>query len=128
MLVLLIFAVPIAQCFIRETETVQYAQSFLRIICLACPTTAINFLIITVFQTSGAKVRPLILSLLRKGSLDIPLMLMFRRLGGITAISWATPVADFTTLVIAVILLIPFLQSLERKEPARTTAVQIFTS
>lgn len=46
-------AAPISRCFIADAETVRYGQHFLKIICLACPTTAINFMVITVFQTIG---------------------------------------------------------------------------
>lgn len=63
----------------------------MRIVCLACPTTALNFLIITVFQATGQRVQPLILSLLRKGGLDIPLMLVQNRFIGVDGIAWATP-------------------------------------
>ena len=47
------FAAPIAGSFISDEETVHYGQHFLKIICLACPTTAINFMCITVFQAVG---------------------------------------------------------------------------
>ena len=67
------FAAPIAGSFISDAETVRCGQHFLKIICLACPTTAVNFMCITVFQAIGKKVQPLFLSLLRKGSLDIVL-------------------------------------------------------
>ena len=45
--------------FISDAETVNYGQHFLKIICLACPTTAINFMVITIFQAIGKKVQPL---------------------------------------------------------------------
>lgn len=67
---------PISRCFIADTETVRYGQRFPKIICLACLTTAVNFIFITGFQAIGKKVQPLCLSLLRKGSLDVVLMLI----------------------------------------------------
>ncbi len=48
-------AAPIAGSFISDADTVGYGQQFLKIICLACPTTAINFMAITVFQAIGKK-------------------------------------------------------------------------
>lgn len=42
------FAAPIAGSFISDAETVRYGQHFLKIICLACLTTAVNFMCITV--------------------------------------------------------------------------------
>lgn len=105
-------ATTITQCFINDAVTVEYGRSFLRIVCIACPTTALNFLAITIFQATGRKVQPLILSLLRKGGLDIPLMLLFNGWIGIRGIAWATPLADLLALVVSLILTIPYLKRL----------------
>lgn len=77
-------AVPIAGSFISDADTVGYGQQFLKIICLACPTTAINFMSITVFQAIDKKIQPLFLSLLCKGSLDVVFMLLLNRSIGIS--------------------------------------------
>lgn len=105
-------ATPITRCFIDNGATVAFGRAFLRIVCLACPTTALNFLAITIFQATGKKVQPLILSLLRKGGLDIPLMLLFNGIAGISGIAWATPVADALALVVSVVLIVPYLRKL----------------
>lgn len=110
--ILYFMAVPISQCFISDPETVYFGQSFLKIICLACPTTAINFMAITIFQAIGKKKQPLFLSLLRKGSLDVILMLVFNRFVGIAGIAWATPAADGIAFIISMTLLIPYLKTL----------------
>lgn len=107
-------ATPITRCFIDDSATVAYGRTFLRIVCLACPTTALNFLAITVFQATGRKTQPLILSLLRKGGLDIPLMMLFNSFAGISGIAWATPLADALALVVSAALLIPYLKKLAR--------------
>ena len=106
------FAAPISGSFISDAETVGYGQKFLKIICLACPTTAINFMCITVFQAIGKKVQPLFLSLLRKGSIDIIFMLLLNKTMGISGIAWATPFADWIAFVISVSLIIPYLRKL----------------
>lgn len=106
-------AVPISRCFIADTETVRYGQHFLKIICLACPTTAVNFMVITVFQASGKKVQPLCLSLLRKGSLDVEFMLILNHAVGVSGIAWATPIADWIAFVISVALIVPQLRQLK---------------
>lgn len=110
--ILYFMAAPISQCFISDPETVYFGQSFLKIICLACPTTAINFMAITIFQAIGKKKQPLFLSLLRKGSLDVILMLVFNRFVGINGIAWATPAADGIAFIISMTLLIPYLKTL----------------
>ena len=103
------FAAPISGSFISDAETVGYGQKFLKIICLACPTTAINFMCITIFQAIGKKTQPLFLSLLRKGSLDIVFMLLLNKTMGISGIAWATPFADWIAFVISLSFIIPTL-------------------
>ncbi len=110
-------ATPITRCFIDDAETVRFGRAFLRIVCLACPTTALNFLVLTVFQATGKRVQPLILSLLRKGGLDIPLMLLLDHLLELNGVAWATPLADMMALLVAVAMIIPYLRRLAR-EPA----------
>ena len=106
-------ATPISSCFIADTETVQYGQHFLKIICLFCPTTAVNFMVITVFQAIGRKIQPLFLSLLRKGSLDVVFMLILNGAVGVSGIAWATPFADWIAFVISVALIVPQLRQLK---------------
>lgn len=105
-------ATPITACFINDPETVSYGRAFLRIVCLACPTTALNFLAITVFQATGKRVQPLALSLLRKGGLDIPLMILLNTVIGINGIAWATPLADILALTVSLVLTVPYLRKL----------------
>lgn len=109
------FATPIVGGFISDTETVTYGQKFLKIICLACPSTAINFMVITIFQAIGKKVQPLLLSLLRKGSLDIVFMILLDRAIGISGIAWATPFADWIALIISLVLIAPCLIKLGKE-------------
>lgn len=109
-------AAPIAGSFISDANTVSYGQQFLKIICLACPTTAINFMVITVFQAIGKKIQPLFLSLLRKGSLDVVFMLLLNRTMGISGIAWATPFSDWIAFVISASLIIPYLKKLKENK------------
>lgn len=108
-------ATPITRCFIDDVTTVEFGRAFLRIVCIACPTTALNFLAITIFQATGKKVQPLILSLLRKGGLDIPLMFLFNNTIGITGIAWATPLADVLALIFSAVLTVPYLKRISEK-------------
>lgn len=107
-LTLFLFASPITRCFIRNDETVAYGRDFLKVICFTCPSTAVNFMIITVFQATKQRIQPLVLSLLRKGSLDIPLMIILNHSFGVRGIAWAAPLADWTALIVSVLLFIPF--------------------
>lgn len=115
-------ATTITRCFINNDATVAYGRRFLRIISLACPTTALNFLAIMVFQATGKRAQPLLLSLLRKGSLDIPLMLLLNALAGISGIVWATPIADVLALMVSAALLLPYLKRLTSSESHATVS------
>ena len=112
---MILCAAPITRCFINDAATVAYGRDFLRIVALACPSTALNFLSITIFQATGRRRQPLILSLLRKGGLDIPLMLLLNRLLGVQGVAWATPIADLTALCVAAALALPYLKSLSKE-------------
>ena len=65
-------------------------------------------IIITMFQAIGQKTRPMFLSLLRKGCLDIPFMFLMRALMGMNGIPYAAPIADTLAMLISVIVFIPF--------------------
>lgn len=106
-------ATLIIKYFINDGTTIEYGRTFLRILSIACPTTALNFLAITVFQATGRKIRPLILSMLRKGCLDIPLMFLLNNIFGIKGIAWATPLADEIAFIITALLVIPYLKRLK---------------
>lgn len=107
---------PLVSAFIDNPLTVKYGQKFQRIICIPGPCISVTLIIITVFQSAGKKIQPLLLSLLRKGGLDIPFMILFDVLFGIDGIIWATPIADFSAMIIAILTLIPFWKRLESEE------------
>ncbi len=109
------FAGPITRCFIRNGQTVAYGRDFLKVICFTCPSTAVNFMVIMVFQATKQKVQPLILSLLRKGSLDIPLMIALQREVGIRGIAWAVPLADWIALAVALAMFLPYLRKIKKE-------------
>lgn len=103
---------PVVKAFINDAQTIRYGSVFQRIICITGPCTAITMIIITIFQSVGQKVKPLILSMLRKGGLDVPFMLLMNALIGVNGIAWATPIADFCAMLTGLILFIPFWKKL----------------
>ena len=112
--VLYFCAAPFTRCFINNAETVAHGRTFLRIICLACPTSTLIFFAMIVFQATGQRVQPIVLSLLRKGLLDVPLMFFFDHLIGLRGIAWATPAADILALSAAAAMLLPYLKRLQK--------------
>lgn len=110
---LFVCAVPVVKGFIDDKETVAYGQHFLRIICITCPAVSVTMMIISVFQATGQKTRPMILSLLRKGGLDIPFMFLMNAAAGANGIPWATPIADSLAMGMALVLFIPYRKQLK---------------
>lgn len=108
-------AVPLIQAFINDAATVAYGQHFLRVICITCPAIAITMMVISVFQATGQKGRPLVLSFLRKGGIDIPLMLIISATAGVNEIPWATPISDLLAMIISLIMFIPYWNSFKKK-------------
>jgi putative MATE family efflux protein len=105
----------IVRAFIDDPQTVMYGSRFQRIICVTGVFIPVSMVIITMFQSVGRKITPLILSMLRKGGVDIPAMLLINRLVGIYGIAWATPIADTVSMVVAVICFVPFWKELRRR-------------
>lgn len=111
-----IFAPELISIFIRDTTTIHYGQTFLRIISLAIPIYTLTFIIITVFQAVGRGKEPLILSILHKGSIDILLMFMIVKLYGVSKITLATPISETLALIIGIFMIIHFLKELKYAE------------
>ncbi|MEA4927500.1 MAG: MATE family efflux transporter [Candidatus Limiplasma sp.] len=124
---LYLFAPQITNCFINDGETVRYGSSFLRIICFVCPTTCVNFLVITIFQAIGRKVQPLVLSMMRKGIIDLPLMFLFNGISGLIGIAWAIPIADWICFVVSIFMVVPYLKyfrTVSQPAPAVTAGLE----
>ena len=107
--ILLFFgAVPLVRFFIDDAETVAYGQYFLKVIAITCAAISVTMMIITIFQATGKKLQPTILSLVRKGGFDIPLMFIMNSAMGSQGIPWATPISDALAMLLALLLFIPY--------------------
>lgn len=98
----------VIRAFLADEVTVAYGQHFLRVICLTCPAVSITMMTICIFQATGQKGRPLLLSLLRKGGLDIPFMFLMNAAAGADGIPWATPISDALSMLTALALVLPY--------------------
>ncbi len=106
---------PLVRAFIDDAETVRYGSMFQRIICITGPFTAITTVIISIFQSVGQKGKPLVLSMLRKGGLDVPFMFLLDFLGGADAIAWATPIADCGAMLVGILMFVPLWRKMGRE-------------
>lgn len=105
-----LFAPQLIAFFIRDSETIRYGTAFLRVISLAIPVYSLTYIIIAVFQAVGQSEAPLLLSVFRKGPLYILLLFWIRHLFGVQYITWASPVIEVLTLVIALFMIIKLLR------------------
>ena len=96
-----IAAPAIASVFIKDSETIRYAASFLRRMVIAMPLVAVNYPMIIQFQAMGKARESLICSILRKGALDIPLLFLFDRIAPLYGLMWVQPVVDLISLLAA---------------------------
>lgn len=110
MIIFRAFSGELIAAFINEAESVEYGRAFLSVFALAAPLTALTYLLNMVFQATGNRIQSLVLSVLRKGVLDIPLMFLFRALIGLTGVVWAEPVAELLSAIVAFAMLLRFLK------------------
>lgn len=96
-----IFAKEITGFFINDTETISYASSFLRMMVIAMPFMAISYLAITQFQAMQMVKEALICSIIRKGVLDIPLLILLDSLFPLYGCMWVQPIVDFISFIVA---------------------------
>ena len=106
-----LFAPQLVGFFIQDPDTIFYGAKFLRILCIAVSIYPVLFVIIAVFQAVGQSVKPFLLSLLHKGSLDIVLFFVIRQLFGLDSILWASPIMAAVALAAGLILIANFFRS-----------------
>ena len=84
----------------------------MNVIALGVPLCAITYTMNTVFQATGQRTKAFVLSILRKGFLDIPLMFVFKFFFERIGVVMATPVAEGISAVLAFALFIPMIKRL----------------
>lgn len=107
-----LFAPQLVGFFINDADTIFYGTKFLRILCIAVSIYPILFVIIAVFQAVGQSAKPFLLSLLHKGSLDIVLFFVIRKLYGLDYILWASPIMAAVALAVGMVLIIKWFRQL----------------
>lgn len=87
--------------FNGDPATAEMATDFLRILCLAVPFMLFNLHISFSFQAMGMGKQTLILSSLRQGVVNIPLLFVMNHFFGLYGIVWTQLIADIITGVIS---------------------------
>ena len=96
-----LLAPQIAGIFNGHAETVAMSTDFLRILCLAVPLMLFNLQISFTFQAMGMGKQSLILSSLRQGVVNIPLLFVMNAAFGLYGIVWTQLISDVITAVIS---------------------------
>lgn len=104
MILLELYAEPVTGFFVPDADTILYGSRFLRLRVLALPFTTIEFTLIAVFQGTGSAKQAFILSFLRKGIIDLPLMMLADMLWPMYGIMLVQPFMEFAGAVTAVIM------------------------
>ena len=99
--------------FIKNEETVSLAASFLRRMVLAMPAMAFCNPVVNLFQASGRIKRATLITVIRKGVLDIPLLALMDRLSPLYGCMWVQPLVDGSAMMVTIFLYLKF----RREEP-----------
>ena len=99
-----LFAPTIAGAFNGHQATVEMSTDFLRILCIAVPFMLFNLQISFTFQAMGMGKESLILSSLRQGVVNIPLLFIMNAAFGLYGIVWTQLISDIITGVISYIV------------------------
>ena len=94
------FAPYIVSLFQGDPATVEMATVCLRSLCLSVPFMLFNLQISFTFQAMGKGKQSLLLSSLRQGVVNIPLLFIMNALFGLEGIFWTQLIADIITGII----------------------------
>jgi multidrug efflux pump len=114
MAICLLFTRQLIGIFINnEGASLYYGMRFLQILCIGCPFSAFAYAVISFFQAIGESRRSFFLATLRKGALDIPLMIILNHHLPAYGIVMATPITDVICCIVAVISFIRILRHIK---------------
>ena len=113
-----LFARQLITFFINEPASVEFGTRFLRILAFAAPLCALSYMANTIFQAAGKRKYSLVLSTMRKGVVDIPAMIIFKMLMGLSGVTLATPFAEVTSAITAGVLYTRFKKSMKEMKLA----------
>ncbi len=99
-----VFAGQLVMIFNRDPLTVEMSTDFLRIFCIPVPLMIINFQMSFMFQAIGRGRESLLLSSLRQGLVNIPLLFLMNWLFGLYGLVFTQLISDCLTTVISVLL------------------------
>ena len=98
------FAPLIMRAFIKDPDTVRFGTQFLRARCFATPLMFLCFSMVHFAQAIGRGKESFWLAVIRQIVFNIPILILFNRLFGMTGIVWTQAVADMLTVIASYII------------------------
>ncbi len=89
--------------FIDDALTISMGAPLLRIMCISTPLMAMAFLMVTMFQSVGRIKESTVISVMRKGAVDIPLMLIVGPFLPLVGLAFVQPVSECLAMIVAFI-------------------------
>lgn len=89
--------------FIDDAQTIALGAPLLRIMCISTPLMAVAFLMVTMFQSVGGIRESTTISVMRKGAVDIPLMLTVGHFVPLVGLAFIQPVSECLAMIVAFI-------------------------
>jgi len=118
----IIFAPSLVSVFIPTASvSAHFGAHFLRIFTIGAPFSACAYTFISFFQAVGRGKTSFLLAILRKGVVDIPLMLLFFHISTDLIVA-ATPIADMICCAVSVVCFLMFLRQLMPRNGAAVYA------
>lgn len=102
LIIIEVCANPIISAFIKEENTILYGTRFLRLHCISMVFMSVTFMLVSFFQSTGAKAKAFILSIIRKGLFDIPLMYLMNAIIPMYGVVACQPIMDFVSAIVAI--------------------------
>ncbi|NLB90791.1 MAG: MATE family efflux transporter, partial [Clostridiales bacterium] len=100
----LLFAPTLVSWFLNDPEVVPLGASFLRLHALSMPFLALSFMVIALYQGAGNSRPALVLSLFRKGILDIPFMFVLNIFWPMYGLMAVQPIMDILSTFLSLYL------------------------
>lgn len=106
----------LTKAFVTDALTVTYGEKFLRLHCASLPFMAVTFMLVSYFQAIGSKGRAFVLSIIRKGIVDIPLMYLMNVLIPVYGIVACQPITDVISASCGVLLYVVWKKKFKKTE------------
>lgn len=109
----IMFSTQIMQVFIDDAQVIEYGVPMLIATSLAGPILGVLFIAINSMQALNRPVPATVLSLCRQGLFFLPLLYILDSTLGLTGISYTQTIADYLSIIVALVLLFSSLKNLK---------------